>query len=437
MMILDGTRHGAFEIPSDGEGRIREDGACVVPFSAGPRAITPDAGYVLTANHDPIGNTFDGALSGDQFYIGGTYDLGYRANTIDTRLGELASAGGASVEAMSELQGDHRAPLALEYVPVLLATMEAAKTSMGPERAIYDRLGGRGIEIASRLDAWLARGAISESGVETFYEQPSEDQKRDAVATMIYAAWLRALVDAIFADEDIDFAFGVSRAERTFRVLHNIVAGRGANNPRALSSWNPATEESAFFDVLGTDPIEESPEIILGALETAIGRLESTDGFGNSDMNTWLWGMKHQVRFKALLEEVAAGNPIAGILAFKFAINTATLPLGENIPSSDPRSKLENFPRAGDFYTVDVGAGGFSGPYFYSHGPVMRMVISLDGEQISGRNILPGGQSGLAGDEHFADQAKMWLGNETVPIRYHAADVKAGASGTEKLLPEK
>lgn len=446
MQVLDGTRIGGFEIPSDADGRIREDGACVIPFTAGPRAITPDAGYVLTANHDPLGNAIDDSLANDQFYIGGPWDVGYRANTIDTKLGELASSGSATVEAMSALQGDHTSPLGKEYAPVLLAAIANAKTvsergPSGPDEtrlaAIYTRLGARAADVTTRLTTWVSRGANAASGVETFYDAPTADDKKDAVATMIHAEWLRAFVDATFIDENADFAFGPSRGEKTYRALHHLVAGRGANNPSGLASWNMETQESAFFDKLGTPEVERSEEIILEALETALDRLAGADGFNSADMDQWLWGLKHHVRFKALLEEVAPGNPLAGILAFKFAINTRTLPLAENIPAGDPRAALENFPRPGDFFSVDVAAGGFSGPYTYSHGPVMRMVIALDGDSVSGVNMLPGGQSGLAGNEHFADQAAMWLANETVPIRYHAADVVDGAAGNEKMTPPK
>lgn len=447
MRILDGTQYGGFEIPSGENGVVLEGGSdCVVPFEVGPRAITPDAGYVLTANHDPLGYGLDGSLSNDPYYIGGPWDLGYRANTIDTHLADLTSRGAANADEMSKLQGNHSSPLGLEYAPVLLASIDHAATiaARGPmneaetrEAAIYAQLGARADQVKTRLAAWLARGAVSASGVETFYDHPTDDDRQDAVATMIHAAWLRAFVTAAFADENIDFAFMPSRAEKTFRVLHQLVAGRGADNPLHLSSFNAATGESAFFDVLGTDAVETSHEVILSALVTALDRLAGADGFGSDDMDQWLWGLEHHVRFKALLEEVAPGNPLAGILAFKFAINTQTLPLAADLPASDPRSKLENFPRPGDFFTVDVGAGGFDGPYEYSQGPVMRMVIALDGESITGRNILPGGQSGLAGDAHFADQAAMWLANTTIPIRYHAGDVVAGAAGNEKMSPPK
>lgn len=44
-----------------------------------PRAINPESGYILTANNDPIGTTFDNDPSNDRFYFGPAYDIGTRA----------------------------------------------------------------------------------------------------------------------------------------------------------------------------------------------------------------------------------------------------------------------------------------------------------------------------------------------------------------------
>jgi acyl-homoserine lactone acylase PvdQ len=53
-----------------------------------------------------------------------------------------------------------------------------------------------------------------------------------------------------------------------------------------------------------------------------------------------------------------------------------------------------------------------------------------DGE-VSGQNIIPGGQSGLTDSPFFSDQAELWLANEAYPIRFKVEDVVAGATGRE------
>ena len=106
-------------------------------------------------------------------------------------------------------------------------------------------------------------------------------------------------------------------------------------------------------------------------------------------------------------------------------------------------------PRGGDYGGPDAAAPNAirsfdpqAGPsadtwdFAYSHGPVMRMVIALGpGDAFAGRNILPGGQSGLNDSEHFTDQVKVWLGNKSWDMDFTPAAVAAGAIGREHYVP--
>ena len=67
----------------------------------------------------------------------------------------------------------------------------------------------------------------------------------------------------------------------------------------------------------------------------------------------------------------------------------------------------------------------------------MRMVVALKGEEVTGRNIIPGGQSAIIESEYFADQTKLWLANETLPMRFAPKDVAAGAIAREVYKPLK
>jgi penicillin amidase len=221
--------------------------------------------------------------------------------------------------------------------------------------------------------------------------------------------------------------------------------GRGAGNPDGLASFNPATNESVFFDVLDTPEVETSHEIIVAALLDALAFLRSapneeepaSGGFGTSDMNAWLWGLRHYVRFTSLLDDFLGEDSEYAALTSQFAITTNILPLTEApLGTGDPRRDLTWFPRHGDQYGVDAGNPGTSGTQFhYGSGPVMRMVVSLKGDRVWGRNIIPGGQSAITDSPYFADQARLWLGNETLPMRFSVDDVVAGASGRESYVP--
>ena len=66
------------------------------------------------------------------------------------------------------------------------------------------------------------------------------------------------LVELIFDDEGLDDFFEIRTRERfLFRTLDRFVFGRGPSNPLDLSSFNPRTGESAFFDIQDTEIVEE------------------------------------------------------------------------------------------------------------------------------------------------------------------------------------
>jgi penicillin amidase len=153
-------------------------------------------------------------------------------------------------------------------------------------------------------------------------------------------------------------------------------------------------------------------------------------------MSQWLWGLRHQVKFRSLLADFIGDNPAFSFLADSFSLTTETLPLAEGLTSEDPRKKLMWFPRGGDNYSVDAANPGFGGTNFtHGSGPVMRMVIALKDGKVWGQNIVPGGQSGLLDSEHHHDQVGLWLANETVPFRFHPQDVVDGALSMELLEP--
>ena len=96
-------------------------------------------------------------------------------------------------------------------------------------------------------------------------------------------------------------------------------------NPENIASWDPATEESAFFDDQRTEIIESSDEVALTALVDALAFLRSPPtangqgGFGSEVMDEWLWGLRHWVRFESVLAELVGSDPT-------FAVFTDPLP---------------------------------------------------------------------------------------------------------------
>lgn len=447
--LLDGTTYGGFRIPFAADGTVDEGAgaqdptACVVSFDRFPAVIDPARGFVFTANNDPAGYSFDGNLANDPEYLGASWDPGFRGQTIHDRLASLTAAKTATPEEMSALQNDHFAPLAERLVPGFLALLERS----AQEPALVARFGASAAdfaEVAARLAAWRDRGYIAHSGVDTFYAAPTPDGKTDAVATMIFNAWFGHAVRGVFDDEGLADVDRVGDRDTVIAAFDRVWRGRGAGNPEGLASFaaDRGAGESVYFDDTTTPEVETGDELVLRALERALAFLRSASevagegGFGTDDMTQWLWGLRHQVRLESLLIGFLGDQPGLAALFDRFSITPDTLPLAPDLAADDPRKDLPGFPREGDAYSVDAAHPGARATQFeYRHGPVFRMVVKLTPDHVSGTAVLPGGQSGLSNSDHFADQAALWLGNQTLPLRFHVSDVVAGATGREVFTP--
>ena len=448
-LLIDGTTYGGFSIPRVGyvvdESLNGADPTrCVVPWEEYPWAKDPGQQFLLNANNDPGGLTFDGDLLNESHYIGGPWLEGYRADTIEQQLTAEAQTQTASVVSMQDLQGNHVSRIGEQFTPILLEVIEHAQSAANADdvtesearmAAQFLEYESELLEVHQRLTDWSARGFSAESGVETFYAAPDTSQQEDAVATMIFNAWYGRFLAGVFNDEGfpsgIWFPTGDSGRQRT---IVRFMESRGPHNSQGLSSWNPEMEESAFFDVLGTEEVESSDEVALDALVKGLNFLMETPtgpgvgGFGTEDMDQWLWGLRHWVRFDSVLTEVIGNDPTFAPLTEPFAITPDLLPLADSFDAGDPRRNLPGFPRDGDQLNVDAANPGTSGRSFdYSSGPVFRMVIALGPDGPEGHNILPGGQSGLKDSPYYADQAQRWLANETWPMRFTLEEVLEGA----------
>lgn len=456
-LLLDGTLYGGFRIPLR-DGRVVDETAgnddpyaCAIPFDEMPQALDPAAGFVFTANNDPGRLLADGKLSNDRWYLGGPWPA-VRADTIARRLEQAVARGTADEEEMARIQADNASRLGELFVPYLVAAIARAKQAAaaeGPLPAAEQRLAATYRAdaaafdaVAARLEGWGEAGFPTPSGVETFYHHPTPQDVRCAVATMIFNAWLPRLLGQVFGDEGLDGAWRFSAGQTQVEALHRFLAGRGPDDPGGLASYDPATGESVFFDRLGTDEVEESDELLLGALAEALAFLRSPPaaadrgGFGEVPMDGWLWGLRHQVRFESLLARFLGDDPAFAIIASQFSITTAVLPLAEDLAAGDPRRGLTWFPRGGDQWGVDAANPGFSGTVFsHGNGPVMRMVIALGPQGVRGRNVVPGGQSAQPDSPHFADQAALWLANDALPLRFTVDEVLAAGPRRERYVP--
>jgi penicillin G amidase len=456
-MLLDGTTYGGFTIPTLADGKVDESQSadpyrCAVPFDQTPQSINPDQGYLVNANNQPAPIHTDGTLYDDPWYIGGPW-YATRADSIDQALRAATTQKTASVEVMSQTQANTRSRYGEWLTPPLLDALAEAKAlslssppGITPDQQrlldLYTPNAAAFDEVATRLTAWQQAGYPTPSGVATFYHQPATGDAPNAVATMIFNAWMPRAIQKTFDDENMGASFRFSGSRGRLNLFHWMLDSRGPQNPRNLTSWYDQTQESIFFDIQQTPEVERSQEILLSSLADALTFLSgppsgpASGGFGSDDMDTWIWGLRHQVRFESVLKDFLGDDPTFSGLIDQFAITTDRLPLADSFPPNDPRADLKWFPRPGDNDSVDASSPGYSGTQFtYGSGPAMRMVISLKDDRVSGVNIIPGGQSAITSSPHFTDQAALWLGNQTIPLRHHNDEVAAGATGRERLSP--
>ena len=463
--LLDGTTYGGFTVKIGADGKVDEAGSkddpytCLVPFEKYPQSKSPKRGYVLTANNDIGGASIDNSLTNDPWYVGGPWLAGFRAKRIDDELIRLAKEKKANVASMSVLQADIRSPLGAQYTAFLRtaiadgkAMSEKLKVDKGTIKpwevrvaGLYNSMTPTMVDAAdARLADWEQADYRAESGVKTFYQAPTAEEAKLAVATMIFNAWMGRFQNGVFNDEPMPGIWRFSGSTGRARTLKRLVMGIGAGNSEKLASFNTGTNESIFFDKLGTKEVERSTEIALIALQETliflagpVGKEAGTGGFDTMDTSKWLWGLRHLVKFESTIADFFGTDESFNFITDQFAITTEKLPLAEKLDAKDPRKGLKWFPRGGDAFVVDAAGGTRTDRYHYGSGPVFRMVFGLKDGKVKGVNVLPGGQSDLKDSPNFSDQAELWLANKTIPMRFSLEDVAAGASGRETYTPAK
>ncbi len=460
-MVLDGTQYGAFEVQYNADGSVDETdqagASCMTAHADFPRAYNPSSGIVVSGNNDPAGSSLDNSLANDEHYLGGPWALGLRAERITELLRAQVDDGMANIEGMARIQADHRATLAARWLPMFLEFITVGRNAMEEDdpsnqrhktlSEIYGPNAARFEEVYDRLARWSEDGLGTHSGVETVYNRPTDTTRANATATMIFYSWINHFIKAVIDDEELPqraggASEGFTDTRSIIRSMDRLLMGRGDGNPLDLVSWQSETSESILFDDIDTERTEHSTEIGLSSLAEALDQLGSepsendASGFGTPDMSQWLWGLRHTLNIKNILVpfigDVGDVGDVIDSFFGAFTLTPQNLPIvADPLNEDDPRFGLAGFPRPGDNFSPDSAAFGYDTKRFsFDVGPVMRLVVALypDGT-VKGQNIIPGGQSGLSDSPHFGDQMMMWLGNDTIPLRFHLDEIVEGAEG--------
>ena len=317
-----------------------------VPFEELPRAYNPAAGRVVSANNRIVPLDYP-------HYLTDAWAPPYRAQRIEALLDARPRHDVASFTA---IQQDLLSLAAARLLPVLLALTEPA--------------GGDARSALSMLEQW------------------DRSMARDRPEPLIYAAWLRELMRALFADE-LGEAF-----EDYWKIRPETIH-------RAL------TARTAWCDVVSTGEREECTEIVTGALDEALAFLAAAYG---EDAQDWRWGEAHTVQMKhRILGEIPA--------------------IGSWFEVSLPSGGEKDTVKAGGFDVDDPEA-----PFAQNHGAGYRAVYDL-AEPERSVFMISTGQSGNPLSSHYEDLAEPWRDGRYLPMLTDRTRLEEDALGTLTLRP--
>lgn len=226
------------------------DGSCewagTVPFSSLPRAGSPDAEFVMTANN--------AIIDGDEPYISYTFAQPFRAERLRSR---LADGGAATVASLADMQADTVSMAAAGWTRVL-GGLEAPGEPGAPGS------GGDAERARAMLAAW------------------DGDLRADSAQALLYGCFVRSLAEALYRPVLGDSAWEWV-ASGTLAPTIQLVRRWLANDTwELLGGAVPASDGSRAARVLAA-----VPDALAAAWQAAVRQ-------GGPDPAEWRWGDAHR-----------------------------------------------------------------------------------------------------------------------------------------------
>ena len=407
----------------------------ILPASEMPFVVNPSTGYFANANNDPIGFSLDNDPLNQARPGGGIYYLDWggasamRIGRIDRVLSGYIAAGHKITSAdMQALQANTQSLDAELLLPYLSAAYDDASADGAWDKLAVLAADPRVQQAMARLRAW---DYSSPTGIQAGYDPgdnplalpaPSQAEKDASVAASIWTLWrsfaLRNTIDATlshvglggYLPGDNDALTGLKFLLDAFPALQ----GKGASG---LQFFNPQ-----YLNVTGAPSAEAARDfMLLASLKSALDQFTSgpmAPAFsGSLSLADYNWGMLHRIVFEHPL-----GGPfsIPGQDGFESPYGFTNL-----------SSTLPGIPRGGNWQTVNVGDVGLRGDgsndFMFGSGSARRFVGEMSAT-ISATEVIPGGNSGVLGSAHYADQLPLWLSNLYHPLPIPVATAAAAAT---------
>lgn len=359
----------------------------VVPFSEMPQIVNPPAGWFVNGNNDPLGLTNDNdplnqlRPGGGLFYLAYSFNRGFRAQRVNTKLRELLENGDQriSFEEMQAVQKDSVLRDAQVLKPYIVAAFDRAPASAAPELVALAADPGV-IDAIARLRAW--DGSTPTTSVEA----------------SIYAAWRSRMIARVI-DAPIG---GLPKPDEQDSVaaLRHLLDNFAANGGVGASDID-------FFAAPGIAAAADRRDYaLLASLKAGLDMLAGLFG-GSTDQNLYVWGA---------LQRIALNHPLGA-------------------PFSIPP-----IPTDGGFQTVDPASGNVRATtrpdFVYSFGSAHRSVFELAADGNRGASIWAGGTSGNPFSPSYAQFVPRWVANETVPLLLGKQEVRRSGADLQRYVPK-
>ena len=328
--------------------------------------------FIVTANADPVGATFDGdplnqpEVDGHPLYVGVTYAAGVRHARIADRLFELGPT--ADVDGLAAIQHDTFSTMGAKLAPYIVATLSSADTSA---------LSPADVARIDRARALLAGWTYATpTGLASDGLTPTGDLS--SAATAVFNAWMHFFIQLAIDDEITAATNGAQRAfslDDNFlaRIVYALVTAPAtfvqgpSGQPVICDAMTSATDDSC------------TTQIVAAAL-AAMAHLESPAGFGTDDVGRWAWGAMHRLTIQPLFPNTALDLPGPG---------------------------LSGYPKSGDNFVVNRSDQGWDDLDFSqdADGPAQRFIAFSVGpdDPLEVRWALPGGVIYDSRSPHYKD----------------------------------
>ncbi len=431
-LIRDGTHTNRHEwLPLQNPQPNQALSTEILPFAEMPQTENPVEGYILNANNDPIGTTFDNT-AWNQFragfngvlYLSSGYATGYRMGRLQRLFDSILAGGGTLSQSESIAVQANNQLLDAEILSPYLQTAYDNAIAPGAPPELSDIVADPRIgDAIGRIAAW---DFSTPTGIDQGWDPsdspgvpgPAPAAEIDAsVAATIYAVWrgqlVQRVIDQTLANLPIPLDAFAPPSDLAMSAVRRLLERYPVNGGVGSSLIN-------FFQVPGVADQDVARDIILlESLQNGLDLLASPEfapAFGGStDLNDYRWGKLHRVVF---------AHPLGG----PFNIPPAGSP--DNVGP-----ELPGFARAGGMGVLDASSHSARADklhdFMFGSGPARRKVAIMKPTGPEVLEVIPGGESGIPGSPFQTDQLVLWLVNDYHVLWISLDDVNANAVATE------